>query len=86
MLARPLKSTGKPAPRFILNVVCTAVAYFSMHAHPYWPSLISDLTVSLSESDDPALAIYGKSNMDLGVGSESTMSVTEKVERQNLSM
>ena len=47
-LARPLKSTGKPAPRFILNVVCTSVAYFSMHAHPYWPTLIGDLANSLA--------------------------------------
>jgi hypothetical protein len=28
-----------------------------MHAHPFWPSLISDLTVSLSESDDQATCL-----------------------------
>jgi len=56
-LARPLKSTGKPAPSFILNVVCTSVAYFSMHAHPYWPTLIQDLANSLAESDDQATCL-----------------------------
>jgi hypothetical protein len=37
---------------------------------------------SKSRGSSPALAIYGKSNMDLIVGSESSMSATEKVERQ----
>ena len=40
----------------------------------------------ISNKNIPALAIYGKSYMDLIVGSESSMSATEKVERQELPM
>jgi len=28
---------GKPAPRFILNVLCTALAYLTIHTHQLWP-------------------------------------------------
>jgi hypothetical protein len=35
---------------------------------------------------NPALAIYGKSNMDLIMGSESYLSAAVKVERQELPM
>ena len=56
-LTQPMPGTGVPIPRFILNVVCTAVAYFSMHAYPVWPSLIEDLTSLLSETEDQALCL-----------------------------
>lgn len=28
---------NKPAPKFILNVLSTAFAYFSIHIHAKWP-------------------------------------------------
>ena len=48
---------GNKVPRFILNVICTAIAYFSMHAYPYWETMIEDLTNILSGGDDQAICL-----------------------------
>lgn len=39
---------GKPAPRYILNTLCTALAYLTIHTHQIWPTLVSDLTTQFS--------------------------------------
>lgn len=44
ILSDPHFRAGKPAPRFILNVLATAFAYFSIHTHITWPSLIADIS------------------------------------------
>lgn len=48
---------NKPAPKFILNVLATAFAYFSIHIHAKWPTLVSE-TAALFQSDvDRALVL-----------------------------
>lgn len=44
ILSDPHFRAGKPAPRFILNVLATAFAYFSIHTHITWPNLIADIS------------------------------------------
>jgi len=50
-------ANGVPAPRFILNVLCTALAYFTIHTHLEWPSLIEDLTQAFSSNIDQAICL-----------------------------
>ena len=47
-LTQPMPKTDLSFPRLILNVICTAVAYFSMHAHQFWPNLVPELMGMLS--------------------------------------
>jgi len=56
-LSEPHFRINKPAPKFILNVLATGFAYFSIHIHAKWPSLIAD-TAALFQSDvDRALVL-----------------------------
>lgn len=48
---------GKPAPRFILNVLCTALAYLTIHTHLVWPNLISDITQAFSGDIEQAFCL-----------------------------
>ena len=50
-------AAGKPAPRFILNILCTALAYLTIHTHVIWPSLISDITSALSNDLEQAFCL-----------------------------
>ena len=47
----------KPAPRFILNVLCTALAYLTIHTHQLWPSLVNDITSAFSSDLEQALCL-----------------------------
>lgn len=42
-LSDPHFRANKPSPRFVLNVLATAFAYFSIHIHAKWPTLIPDV-------------------------------------------
>lgn len=48
---------GKPAPRFILNVLCTALAYLTIHTHQIWPALITDITAKFSADIEQAFCL-----------------------------
>ena len=48
---------GKPAPRYILNTLCTALAYLTIHTHQIWPTLVSDLTTQFSGDLEQALCL-----------------------------
>ena len=48
---------GKPAPRFILNVLCTALAYLTIHTHHVWPTLIGDITSAFSHDLEQAFCL-----------------------------
>ena len=48
---------AKPAPRFILNTLCTALAYLTIHTHLIWPQLISDITLAFSSDVEQAFCL-----------------------------
>ena len=48
---------GKPAPRFVLNTLCTALAYLTIHTHQLWPTLVSDITSAFSADLEQALSL-----------------------------
>jgi hypothetical protein len=48
---------NKPAPKFILNVLCTAFAYFSIHIHAKWPTLIEDVAQIFQADIDRAFVL-----------------------------
>jgi len=48
---------GKVAPRFIVNVLCTALAYLTIHTHQIWPNLISDITSAFSNDLEQAFCL-----------------------------
>ena len=48
---------GKVAPHFILNVLCTALAYLTIHTHQVWPTMIEDITTAFSGDIDQAFCL-----------------------------
>ena len=50
-------AAGQVAPRFILNVLCTALAYLTIHTHQHWTTLIDDLTLAFSKDIDQAFCL-----------------------------
>ena len=56
-LSDPHFRSNGPAPRFILNVLATAFAYFSIHIHAKWPSLISDVSGMFQTDIDRAFVL-----------------------------
>lgn len=56
-LSDPHFRLNKPAPRFILNVLATAFAYFSIHIHSKWPALIDDVAQLFQTDIDRAFVL-----------------------------
>ena len=48
---------GKPCARFILNTLCTALAYLTIHTHQIWPNLVNDITAALSGDIEQAFSL-----------------------------
>ena len=48
---------GKSAPRFIVNVLCTALAYLTIHTHTVWPNLITDITQAFQADLEQAICL-----------------------------
>ena len=56
-LCSPTFRSGKPAPRFILNVLCTALSYFTIQTHQIWPNLVTDITQAFSQDIEHAFCL-----------------------------
>lgn len=47
-IIQEMSGGSNPVPKFILNVLCTGMAYLTIHTVNHWPSMIEDLTIGLS--------------------------------------
>ena len=56
-IIQDMSCAPKPTPKFILNVLCTGLAYLTIHTHLYWENLIEDLTSALSASLESGLCL-----------------------------
>ena len=48
---------NKPAPKFILNTLCTAIACFTIHTHQQWPNLFGELIQYFSNDIEQAFCL-----------------------------
>ena len=50
-----MTSEGKPP--FLINCLCTAIAILIMHINEYWPDMVDQLTMELSNSVEQATSL-----------------------------